>query len=154
MQPFLTKTHATSPHTKSRNLTTQKNSRNLQKNQETSTHTKSCDLNKKIKQPLHKKNIARIEKRCPENITSVVKCTKLLFPKVLTKFKLFFLRLCDFFVERLHDFFHYCNCNDFTESESEDMIHTKGTEGKKHQKEKKQKNKRKRAQEIGFFGAK
>ena len=34
---------------------------------------------------------------------------------------------------------------DFTESESEDMIHTKGTEGKKHQKETKQKNKKKRA---------
>ena len=28
-----------------------------------------------------KKNIARIAKRCPENITSVVKCVKLLFPK-------------------------------------------------------------------------
>ena len=34
---------------------------------------------------------------------------------------------------------------DFTESESEDMIQTKGTEDKKHQKEKKQKNKKKRA---------
>ena len=42
------------------------------------------------------KNITRIAKRCPENITSVVKCLKFLFPKVL----LFFLN----FNERLHDF--------------------------------------------------
>ena len=33
------------------------------------------------------KNIARIPRRCPENITSVVKCVKLLFPKVLRKEK-------------------------------------------------------------------
>ena len=32
-------------------------------------------------------NIARIAKRCPENITSVVKCVKLLFPKVLSSKK-------------------------------------------------------------------
>ena len=32
------------------------------------------------------KNITRIAKSCPENITSVVKCVKLLFPKVLRKF--------------------------------------------------------------------
>ena len=38
---------------------------------------------------------------------------------------------------------HEENC-DFTESESEDMIQTKGIEDKKHQKEKKQKNKKKR----------
>ena len=31
-------------------------------------------------------NIARIEKRCPENITSFVKCVKLLFSKVLRKY--------------------------------------------------------------------
>ena len=31
-------------------------------------------------------NIARIAKRCPENITLVVKCVKFLFPKVQTKF--------------------------------------------------------------------
>ena len=31
------------------------------------------------------KNIARIAKRCPENITSVVKCVKLLFTKKLRK---------------------------------------------------------------------
>ena len=37
------------------------------------------------KTSLHKK-IARIAKRCPENITSVVKCVKLLFPKVLRIF--------------------------------------------------------------------
>ena len=35
---------------------------------------------------LSTKNIARIAKRCPENITLVVKCVKLLFPKVLRKF--------------------------------------------------------------------
>ena len=29
------------------------------------------------------KNIARIAKRCPEKITSVVKCVKLLFSKIL-----------------------------------------------------------------------
>ena len=29
------------------------------------------------------KNIARIAKRCPEKITSVVKCVELLFPKKL-----------------------------------------------------------------------
>ena len=28
-------------------------------------------------------NIARIAKRCPEKITSLVKCVKLLFPKIL-----------------------------------------------------------------------
>ena len=28
-------------------------------------------------------NIARIAKRCPENITSVVKCVKFFFPKLL-----------------------------------------------------------------------
>ena len=39
---------------------------------------------------------------------------------------------------------HEENC-DFTESESEDMIQTKGTEDKNHQKENKQKNKKKRA---------
>ena len=33
-----------------------------------------------------KENIARIAKRCPENITSFVKCVKLTFPKVLRKF--------------------------------------------------------------------
>ena len=33
-----------------------------------------------------KKNIARIAKRCPENITSVVKCVKLLLAKVLKKY--------------------------------------------------------------------
>ena len=34
-------------------------------------------------------NIARIVKHCPQNITSVVKCVKLFFPKVLRK-KTFF----------------------------------------------------------------
>ena len=45
-------------------------------------------------QPLHaqnqatfKKNIARIAKPCPENITLVFKCVKLHFPKVLRKFQ-------------------------------------------------------------------
>ena len=32
------------------------------------------------------KNIARIAKRCPENIASVVKCVKLFLPKVLRKY--------------------------------------------------------------------
>ena len=31
-------------------------------------------------------NIARIAKRCPENITSVVKCVKLFLPNVLRKY--------------------------------------------------------------------
>ena len=35
--------------------------------------------------PSPQKNIARIAKRCPENITSVVKCVDLLFPKELKK---------------------------------------------------------------------
>ena len=34
----------------------------------------------------YKKNIARIAKRCPENIASVVKCVKLFLPKVLRKY--------------------------------------------------------------------
>ena len=33
----------------------------------------------------HLKNIARIAKRCPENIASVVKFVKLFLPKVLRK---------------------------------------------------------------------
>ena len=65
------KNHATSPHIKSRNLSTTKN------------HATS--------QP---KNIVRIAKRCPENITLVVKCLKLLFPKVLRKFIFFYSREC------------------------------------------------------------
>ena len=32
------------------------------------------------------KNIARIAKRCPEDIASVVKCVKLFLPKVLRKY--------------------------------------------------------------------
>ena len=34
----------------------------------------------------HQENIARIAKRCPENIASVVKCVKLFLPKVLRKY--------------------------------------------------------------------
>ena len=46
----------------------------------TFSHQKSRNLfTHKITQP--PKNIARIAKHCPENITSVVKCVKLLFPK-------------------------------------------------------------------------
>ena len=60
-QPLLTKKHSTSPHYKSRNLTTQKITQPL--------HKKSIDLQIKIRQPLHK-NIARIAKRCPENMIS------------------------------------------------------------------------------------
>ena len=72
------KNHAASPHKKLRNL--QKNyATSPQDNHITSTH-------KKITQHLHKK-IARIAKRCPENITSFVKCVKLLFPKVLRKWE-------------------------------------------------------------------
>ena len=59
------KYHATSPHTKSRNRST----------------------TKKIMQPLHQKNIAKIAKRCPENIISIVKCVKLLFSKAMRKLK-------------------------------------------------------------------
>ena len=46
------------------------------------------------------KNIARIAKRCPENITLFVKCFKLLFPKVLRKRKekRSFLRGCAIFL--------------------------------------------------------
>ena len=98
MQALHKKNHQTSPHKKSCNLNTQK----------------SCNLSewvRKILQPLHTKkhatsqhkttmqptfhtknhvscqqqNIARIVKRCPENITWFVKCVKLLCPKVLTK---------------------------------------------------------------------
>ena len=36
---------------------------------------------------LPKKNIARIAKRCPEKITSVVKCVELLFPKNIKRVK-------------------------------------------------------------------
>ena len=42
-------------------------------------------MSKKITQPPEK--IAIIAKRCPENITLVVKCVKLLFAKVLRKKK-------------------------------------------------------------------
>ena len=34
----------------------------------------------------HQKNIARIAKRCPEDIASVVKCVKFFLPKVLRKY--------------------------------------------------------------------
>ena len=92
-------------HTKSRNISTKKScnlstkiSRNLQKNksfnlseQVRKIHTTPPQT--KIMQPLHKqnhatsqKNIARIAKCCPENITLITKCVKLIFPKVLRKF--------------------------------------------------------------------
>ena len=47
---------------------------------------KGRGLSRKVS-PLLKKNIARIAKRCPKNITSVEKCVKLLCPKVLRKLK-------------------------------------------------------------------
>ena len=47
-----------------------------------------------------KKNIARIAKRCPENITLVVKCVMLLFPKKRRKK----IRGCVIFLTT-----HYCN---------------------------------------------
>ena len=59
-------------------------------------------------------NIARIAKRCPGNITSIVKCVKLLFPKLLRTLTLFVfftvvtavpLKLHDLFFWRLHVFF-------------------------------------------------
>ena len=59
---FFTKNHATSSHKKSRKIFTQKIMHSLNK------------------------NIGRIAKRCPENITLVVQCVKLLFPKVLRKY--------------------------------------------------------------------
>ena len=62
-----------------------------------------------------KKNIARIAKRCPENITSVVKCVKCLFPKV--PWELYFISfkwgVPWFLLKRLHHFcnqWHYCHC--------------------------------------------
>ena len=64
-------------------------------NEATSSHKKNTEsLNQKITQPLHekknhttsRKNTKRITKRCPENITLVLKCVKLLFPKLLRKF--------------------------------------------------------------------
>ena len=48
------------------------------KNHATSSQRKSSNL--------LTQNIARIAKRCPENISSIVKCVKLLFPKVLKKY--------------------------------------------------------------------
>ena len=47
----------------------------------------SCDSSNSSDQ-----NIARIAKRCPENITSVIKCVKLLFPKILWKFFFLFIK--------------------------------------------------------------
>ena len=71
------KNYSTSPHTKiTQPLLTQNHATSQQnKNQAT------CPL----------KNIARIAKRCPENITLVVKCVKLHFPKVLRKLTYLFL---------------------------------------------------------------
>ena len=51
------------------------------------------------------KNIARIAKRCPENITSIVKCVKFLFPKVVWKLNFFKLEVACFFVEEVALFF-------------------------------------------------
>ena len=48
------------------------------------------------------KKIARIAKRCPENITSDVKCVKLLFPKVRRK------KRKTYCFQRLCYFSHYC----------------------------------------------
>ena len=112
----------TQPLQKNHKISLQKKSYNLQKKKscnKLSMHKTSCNLSThKLTQPLKKsrnlsnnnKNIARIAKHCPENITLIVKCVKLLFQKVKKPF--FFLnfvieRLRDFFVERLHDFFQY-----------------------------------------------
>ena len=51
--------------------------------------TQDQDYEKKIYSYLVRegvKNIARIAKRCPEDIASVVKCVKLFLPKVLRKY--------------------------------------------------------------------
>ena len=48
----------------------------------------NCDKTQKLKL-LPNLNIARIAKRCPENISLVVKCLKLLFLKVLRKYTFF-----------------------------------------------------------------
>ena len=79
---------------KSRNLFTQKDVTKPLVKENCATLKKIMQpLNKKIMQPLHKKklqtskNIGRTAKRCPENVRSVVKCVKLLFPKVLRKFQ-------------------------------------------------------------------
>ena len=111
---FHTKNQATPSHKKSCHLFTHKKSHNLstknhatspQKNHTTfrkinhstnttSPHTKSRNLStNEIMQPVHQnktcnlstKNIARIAKRCPENITTVVRCVKLIFQKVLSQ---------------------------------------------------------------------
>ena len=44
----------------------------------------------KVTFSMNVENIARISNCCPENITLVVKCVKLLFPKMLRKRKLIF----------------------------------------------------------------
>ena len=80
MQPE--KNHATPPHTKiMQPLHTQ--------NHATSQQKILRNLSTKINHAASPQNIARIAKRCPENITSVVRCIKLLFPKVLRKFFFF-----------------------------------------------------------------
>ena len=59
-------------------------------NHATFPHTKSCNLSTTTKsRNLSIRNIARITKRCPENITLGVKCVKLLFTKVLRKYIFF-----------------------------------------------------------------
>ena len=55
-----------------------------QKSRKLSQQKSHATSPQKILKPLHK-NIARIAKCCPENITSVVKCVKFHFPKKLRK---------------------------------------------------------------------
>ena len=77
-----TKNHATSPHTKiMQPLIKTKKWCNL-----STKRIMHLSTIKKKTRNLSTKKIARIAKRCPENITVVVKCQKLLFPKVLIFF--------------------------------------------------------------------
>ena len=121
MQPE--KNHATSSHTKNQAISQQKNhvtssqknyatSRKIimepewagGKNHTTSPHTKITQRLQTYNHATFQQqknlatsppnNIARTAKRCPENITLVVKCLKLLFPKVLSKFIFFYSSHC------------------------------------------------------------
>ena len=77
---------------KSCNLSTQKIMQplNNKKNHATCQQQKNhAPLYKKKSCKLSTKNIARIAKRCPENIISVVKCVKLLFKKNWRKKNMF-----------------------------------------------------------------
>ena len=65
----------------------------IKKNHKTSLYTKITQplhtQQQKMTHPVHQKNIARIAKSCPENITLVVKSVKCLCPKVFKKYIMF-----------------------------------------------------------------